>query len=655
MSQYWRPAVIVAAICVAYANSLSGPFILDDQLAIVENQQIRQLWSPSVLLPERELPTAGRPIVNASFAANYAAGGLDVCGYHVVNIAVHVACALLLFGLVRRTISDDAGLAVALLWGVHPLNSETVSYVTQRTESLMACFYLLTLYAAAREVAPDRDGRWHGVAIAACAAGMACKESMVTAPLAVVLYERAFVFDSYRDALRSHRRFYLGLALTWILLGALVSTGPRLHSAGFGAGVSPWSYLLNQGEVITHYLRLAVWPSGLAVDYGWPQPVTLAATWPYVLFVGALAAAAVVALLRWPQAGVPAILVFVTLAPTSSILPIATEVGAERRMYLPLGALLALVVGVAAPNIRRVPRAAAAAIVAVVAGALGWQTLARNRDYASPVVLAEKTLEHRPSADAHHWLAVNLILAGRGDEAMPHLRQAVPGAPRAHYTLGVELLKRGQTNEGIAELEAFLREQPQLLEAVAARSMLGSAYAKNGRIAEALAQYRLVLTMNPSLKDRVGAHQMIGDAMLSQGSFQAAAAEFGEVLRLQPNNVRALLGLGLAAMSTDDLARANALFSHVLELDPSNAAAHRNLALVYFDQRNAEAAAPHARRAVELNPNDPIAHDALGRVLAVQGRVGDAIAAFERSLSIDPGYAQAREDLSRLQAAAGRR
>src|SRR5436190_334640 len=100
---WWRPAVIVLAGLLAYANSFSGAFILDDVASIVENRQIREWWRPvGLLMSERELPVAGRPVVNASFALNYALGGLNLRGYHIGNLLVHLACALVLFGVVRR-------------------------------------------------------------------------------------------------------------------------------------------------------------------------------------------------------------------------------------------------------------------------------------------------------------------------------------------------------------------------------------------------------------------------------------------------------------------------------------------------------------------------------------------------------------------------
>src|SRR5439155_17807273 len=151
---------------LAYTNSISGPFILDDQSTIADNRQIREWWRPSsVLAPEADTAIAGRPVVNLSLAMNYAIGGLDVRGYHVVNIAVHLVCGLLAFGVLRRTFDRprlrdrfgssgvDIAFAAALLWVVHPLTSEVVDYLTERTESLMALFYLLTMYASIRAIA----------------------------------------------------------------------------------------------------------------------------------------------------------------------------------------------------------------------------------------------------------------------------------------------------------------------------------------------------------------------------------------------------------------------------------------------------------------------------------------------------------------------
>jgi hypothetical protein len=159
----WLMCIVLAfAGTVIYANALRQPFMFDDMSAIVDNDQIRRLATPRVLVPDRERPVSGRPLVNLSFAANYAAGGINPWGYHVVNLAIHVMCALVLMVLVGDTLSlgripsalrdhaDVLAFVIALLWLLHPLNSEVVTYVTQRTESMMALCFLLTLYASMR-------------------------------------------------------------------------------------------------------------------------------------------------------------------------------------------------------------------------------------------------------------------------------------------------------------------------------------------------------------------------------------------------------------------------------------------------------------------------------------------------------------------------
>ena len=149
-----------------------------------------------MLHPPRQTPVAGRPISNLSFAINYAAGGLDIAGYHIWNIGVHILAALALSGIVRmtgiwaapdadRTTTDRLALVCTLVWVLHPLNSEAVNYLTQRTELMVGLFYLLTMYAAITAHRSARPRRWAMAAVVSNFCGIATKESMVTAPLMV--------------------------------------------------------------------------------------------------------------------------------------------------------------------------------------------------------------------------------------------------------------------------------------------------------------------------------------------------------------------------------------------------------------------------------------------------------------------------------------
>lgn len=669
---WWLAALIVIAGFLAYWNSLSSPFIYDDELSIVQNRQIRKLWSASVLSPERELPVAGRPLVNLSFAINYALGGLNVRGYHVGNVAVHLLCGLLVFGVLRRTLelprlasrfasrSIVLAFAAALIWTLHPLNTEVVDYLTQRTESMMALFYLLTLYATGKAVGSPRPGRWHAVAITACALGMACKESMVTAPLMVVLYERIVVFESLKASFASRWRFYLGLAATWLVLAAVMWSGPRIHSAGFSTDTDVWTYLLNQTVMITEYLRRTIWPRSLVLNYGWPRAVTLSQVLPYALWIVFLLAVTGVALVRRPMLGFLGAWFFITLAPTSSVVPIGTEVGAERRMYLPLVALVVLgVVGLATlwdwvkrkyfPNASaretRVLSSAGPLALTAVAIALAAGTIARNREYSSSFSLARTVLERYPTGMAHHLIAVELMAAGNHDEAVRHLREAIAEAPRAHFSLGVELFNQGKLDEAIDHLREFIRKQPIVLEVISAHEYIGRAYVQQKRWPEAIAEFRQMLTKVPS---DLTARKLLAETLFTRESFDEAIGQYKVYLESRPNDVDALGNLGIALIATEKMDEAVAVFRRAVEIAPNNGGARRNLANALFDGGNVQEAAVHAREAAALRPDDPAAHDVLGRALALQGKFAEAAAAFERALQIDPGYADARDHLERI-------
>ena len=180
------PMVVLAvAIGAAYANGMSGPLVLDDMFSFGANESIRNLtdWR-AVLWPPSPLPTSGRPILNLTFAVNHAVAGKSLAALHAVNVTIHGLAALVLFLTVRRVfclpglrerLGEAAGglsAAVAMIWALHPIQTAAVTYVSQRAESLMGLFYLLTLYGFLRGVAAPHRWRWHVLAVISCWIGM---------------------------------------------------------------------------------------------------------------------------------------------------------------------------------------------------------------------------------------------------------------------------------------------------------------------------------------------------------------------------------------------------------------------------------------------------------------------------------------------------
>jgi len=635
--RFLPPMILALAIGAAYWSGLHAPFQFDDVSAIVENVAIRHWWPFA-----RGLPTAtqvaGRPVVALSYAVNFQWAGLDPFGYRVVNLLIHFACAWLLYAIAREALSrahsaNHAGriaTAIAVLWAVHPLNVGTITYLSARSEALASAAYLSVLYAALRAHGAAHRRAWSAVALAACAIGMATKETMVTAPVLVVLFDRAFYYSSFREAIRDRRRLYLGLVATWIVLVAVSWSAPRAASAGFSVGVSPWTYLLNQGPVLTDYLRTALWPHRFVFTYGEPLQLDFTSAAPFLTLIGLLLAATVWAWLRKPSIGLPGMAFFLILAPTSTIVPIATEVGAERRMYLPLAALIALLVSAANAAVERLaPQRPAvtrhrieAVSVAIVSIVLIVLTSRRNAEYLTSEALWRSTVSNWPSAVAHRNLATSLKLTGKRDEALEYFRIAAQERPEVRRIVGQELFELGRFAEAVDELRFFLASaDPASDSARDARLLLGRSLAALARPAEAANEFDAIVRARPN---DLAALRALADARLDFREFEQAVETYRRYLGAQPTDTNAVINLGIALVSLGDLSQAVQTLRQATQLDPASQKAHLNLAVALAQQGALADAADHAARAVDLAPNDGRARELLAQIRLSQGRRTEA-------------------------------
>ena len=743
----WAALLALAALA-AYHNTFRVPFLFDDIPAIVDNPTIRHLGNlKDVLLTGTSygVTTSGRPVVNLSLALCYAISGTDVWSYHAFNLLVHVLAATVLFGVVRRTIlrgtkhqvpgskfqgpdtkvqgpgssvqgpvSRDQGpgkrdqgpgtgdqrpwsmdqdpgttlvaFSVALIWTLHPLQTEAVTYLVQRAESLMGLFYLLTLYCFIRgaETEGRGRGRWFVLGVIACVLGMASKEVMATAPVIVLLYDRTFVSGSFREAWRRHRGLHLALAATWLVLVALVaSTGwSRGATVGFNVGVSPWGFWLTQFEAVARYLRLSFWPHPLVFEYGvftlgWRDAA------PYALVVLPLAAATLVALRRRPVAGFLGAWFFAILAPTSAV-PGAMQVIVEHRMYLPLAAVIAaVVVGVA----RAFPRRGLTALaMAALALPLGLLTERRNALYNDDLALWQQTVDESPAsaraqvglgaalhlrnrpreALVHHLIAVGLnpneasshynaglalTALGQLAAAMPQYREAIRIDPKfcpAHYQLGLALMLTHRLPEAEAEFAEAVRLQPTLAEA---HFEWGAALVQGGRLAEAVDKYREALRLKPDFLD---AEFALGVALYQLNRAPEAAACFQRALQARPDSAGGHFNLGLALARIGRTEQAMAEYAEAIRLDPAYAMAHYNLGIALGQAGRVAESLNHLREAARLLPEFAGAHCNLGIALVQAGRLPEAVEQYETALRLRPDYAVAHNNLGLAYAMQGR-
>ena len=560
-------SVLVLAALAAYHNSFSGPFILDDALAITDNPTIRHLGS--ALSPSIEAPTHGRPILNLTFAINYALGGTNPWGYHAFNLLIHLLAGLTLFGLVRRTllrpplagrfgtVALPLALAVAVIWLVHPLQTEAVTYISQRAESLMGLFYLLTLYCFVRSadetgerqqargeraeketrypqvIRPLASSLWSLASVFSCPLGVMSKEIIVTAPVIVLLYDRTFVAGSFREAWRLRWRYYLGLAAMWVLLLADLRRGLHQQGVGFDQGVTWWSYALASCQSVLLYLKLAFWPHPLIFDYGFDVVRHAITILPYALVLVLLVAGTAIASWRWPVIGFAGAWFFVILSPTSSIVPVALQPMAEHRMYLSLAA----VIGWAVLGLYMWMGRRSLVLFAIMAVGLGWLTVQRNKDYRSELSIWSDTSAKRPdNPRAHSNLgAVLERIPGRLPDAIAEYEAALrinPDAPEAHNNLGSALADiPGRLPEAISEYETALRIKPGYVEA---HFNLGVALSKTpGCLPDAIAEYEAVLRIKPDFQ---AAHTNLGAILANiPGRLPEAISQFEVALQINPD------------------------------------------------------------------------------------------------------------------------
>lgn len=622
--------LVLLAVGAAYRNGVTGPFVFDDFAAIVENTTIRNFGTALTPPTDRGVPVSGRPLVNLSLAVNYHWSGLDPRSYHKVNVALHALTALLLLGVVRRTLGQvplrerfasaatAIATAVAACWALHPLQTAAVTYISQRAEVMVALFYLLTFYAFLRMLAATRTASaWGGLAIIACAAGMATKEVMVSAPLMVLLYDRTFVAGRFKEAWRRRWPLYAGLFATWGLLAWLMlGTGGRAGTAGFGMGITPWAYALKQCDAVIHYFRLIFWPSPLVFDYGGAVLVSgLGDVMEQAFLLAILVGATLWALWRKPMLGFVGAWVFAILAPTSSIVPLADTMF-EHRIYLPLAAIVTLVT----LGLWRRLGKYTVAVAAVLALVLGGLTVQRNGTYQTELALWQDTVAKRP------------------------------GSERAHYTLGSVLAENGRLEEAAAEHEAALRINPRSAQA---HNNLANVLLKLGKLAEAAPHYEAALAVQPTAE----AHSNYGGVLVRLGRRDEAKQHFEAALRLRPTLADAHNNLANLLAQSGDFAGAEREFLEALRLRPDLADAHANLGNVLAQTGRLTEALPHYHTAIGLRPDFADAHFNLATALMFLRRWPEAMVQYQEVLKLQPGYRGARDGLARaeaMQAALGR-
>jgi tetratricopeptide (TPR) repeat protein len=505
---------------------------------------------------------------------------------------------------------------------------------------------------------------------------MATKQVMVTAPVLVLLYDRAFVSGSFRFALTKRRWYYASLAVTWLLLGFLMyRSSLAAIGVGFQAGVSWPAYTLTEVRVVTDYLKLAFWPHPLVFDYGEEIRVTdPLAVAPYALLMTAILAGVVIVWRRSPMAGFLGAWFFLILAPTSTMVPIAAQPMAESRMYLPLAAVVVLVALLGYVLLSRKMLASCEEFLATkrhkkskvsavtcVAPIGARKSLAGVNTRFLRIFAANQIGRSQNLDSIGNWYYIVLGLMAVGLGALTVRRNydyrselsiwedtvaRCPHSSRGQCNLGMALARiPDRWPDAIAHSEEALRLNPTYAEA---HNNLGLVLAQiPGRLPDAIAHCEEALRIKPAY---AAAHNNLANALAQlPGRLPDAIAHYEEALRDKPDFVEAHSNLAMALTKMPGrLADAVAHGQEALRLNPDYAEAHCNLgvALAKIPGRSADAIA-HYEAALRINPAYAEAHNNLANVLAkMPGRMADALAHYEEALRLQPGFVLAHNNLA---------
>ena len=665
----WRrfiPLLVMSVAGVAaYSNSFGVPFVFDDLRRIVEDPAIRTAWPPSVIMAE-----TNRPFAFYTFALNYAVHGYQLWGYHATNLAIHIAAGLLLFGIIRRTLlrgegelrenADGLALIASLIWLLHPLQTQAVTYTVQRLESLMGLSYLATLYCFIRARESRRPIAWQIASISACAFGMGCKEVMASAPLIVLWYDRAFIAVSWRELVSRRKYYYAALALTWgVLAWAMLHftgeyTGGALVSV---KGLTPWTYLVSQAGVLVHYLRLCFWPSGQNLDYLWPIADSVVDVLPQALLIVSLLGLTVWSIFRRPKWSFLGGWFFLILAPTSSVMPIQ-DLAFEHRMYLPLAAVTVMAVlggawllqrvAAKSPDDKTWQRLSASLAFGVIV-ALGIMSYQRNGVYATTTSLWSDVVEKAPwNSRAWNNLGRGWKDAGDRERALSCLELAVKlDAHNAEALANLAAMKIDEQDyaSALALLRRAIEEDPTL---IAAHLNLAHALGDCGQYAEAAEHYRTVLQERPDEREVLVS---LAGVLVPLGQADEAERLCREVLQREPQRVKAHLNLGFALLAQGKPAEAMTHFQRAAELDPGSAEAHAGMAQI-LAATNRAAALDEMSAALRLAPTSPSVNLGMGNLIAPT-QPAEAIRYFEAALQYRPEYPEALFNLANAWVACG--
>jgi len=691
-------ALIAIAAFLAYFPSINGGFILDDDLLVTSNKLLKapdgiyRFWFTTEAVDYW-------PVTNTTLWIEWRLWGMNPTGYHITNLILHIVESLLIWVILRKLSIPGAFLA-ALIFALHPVNVESVAWISQRKNVMAMLFFLLSILwylkveisspsspnapsspATGYRVSGHSSLLWYWLSLAAFVLAMLSKGSVAMLPvllLGIVWWLRPL---TRRDVVRIAPFFLVAVVLVVVNVWFQThGTGEEFRTASFV------QRLLGAGGVVWFYLYKALLPFDLVFIYPRWDIQTNNPLW----WLALLAAVAVTGVLwryreSWSR---PFLFTWgffcVALVPVMGF----TDVGfmkyslvADRYQHIAIIGVIALAAAdwsIWHQGARGSARLVVTAVAVVVVGTLTLLTWQQCGLYRDPITLYAATLKKYPNCwithtnlgnallivgqrqeaieqfrqalriksdylEAHNNLGSALLQAGRLQEAIEHYKKALlikPNHAKAHYNIGLALYQTGQHQDAIQHFEQALRLDPNYAEA---HYNLGNALNAAGQYQQAIEHYQKALRLDPDLFE---VHNNLGAVLILAGRPREAIEHCKQALRFKTNDAETHYNLGIALYQTGQHQEAIQNFQQALRLKPDYAKAHYNLGNALNASGQYQQAIEQYQQTLKLKPDYTDAHNNLGIVLFQTGRPEEAIEQFKQVLHLSPGSIKTYNNLA---------
>ena len=639
-------ALIIILGFAVYVNSLNGKFVYDDETLVKNNAFIKN-WSVLPKVFTEDIGTGAgarysfyRPIQMITYAMDYRIWKLNVIGYHITNILLHILVALCVWRLINILFRDRTiSLLTALFFVAHPVHTTVVSYISTRAESLCLLFLLLSFIFYIKSI-HEKSAIPFLIMISSYLLSLLSKENALTLPALLLLYHYTF-----RQKVRM-REFlsvsgaaacYIFLRITALkhLMAGAVDRGTVLQRIpGFFIAVA-------------EYFRLMLLPFGLHIEYGEklfsladPRAITglaILICLSYFIFKAAKSRNLLFFSLSW---------FFITVLPVSNLYPLNAYMS-ESWLYLPSIGLFLLPAWFLSGMYKKEKwRVWALVLTGFILVFYSCLTIRQNQTWREPIPFYERTLKFSPdSSKTYINLGFTYAKMGKKEEAIAMYKKSLeinPNNAEAYNNLGIRYAEMGKKEEAVAMYKKALEIDPNQ---AASYNNLGIAYYSMGKKEDAVAMYKKAIKINPGYAD---AHNNLSTTYNSMRNEEDAVAIYKKAVELNPSNPEAYNNLGNAYNSIGEKEDAIAVYKKAININPDYAIAYNNLANIYGEMGRKEEAIAMYKKAIDIDPDYANAYYNLGGEYYNMGRREDAIAAFKKVLEINPDHAEARRNLEAI-------